>query len=156
MAFVAGAVVVLALVGIDQLTKYLVLAHIADGVPVRFIPEFIQLRYVQNTGAAFSMFSDKTWLLSVITAAIIIVAVILLLMGKVEGKGKQISALLIIAGGLGNLIDRVFRHFVVDFLEFTFMDFAVFNFADICVTIGAAILIIILLIEIFREPKNEQ
>ena len=148
------AVAVAIMVGLDQFTKHLVLSFLTAGQPVTVIPGLVQFRYVENTGMAFSMFSDKTWLLALFTAVVLAVCIVLLLMGKVEGKLKQFAFLLIIAGGAGNLIDRVMRHSVVDFIEFTFTHFAVFNVADIFVTIGAGLLILILFLELFQEEKH--
>jgi len=155
MTAVLAIAAVLLLIGVDQLTKYLVLTHLGDGTIVTVLPDVLQFRFVANTGAAFSMFTGKTWLLSVVTAAILLVAIVLLARGKVPGRLNQAALLLIIAGGAANLIDRIFRHFVVDFIELIFVHFAVFNFADCCVTIGAVTLIISLLVDIIRESASE-
>ena len=155
MTAVWAILMVLLLVGADQLTKHLVLTHLADGHSVTVIPQVLQFRYVQNTGAAFSLFHDKTWLLSLVTAAILIAAAVLLIRGKIPGRFKQVCVLLIMAGGIGNLIDRVFRHYVVDFLEVLFVRFAVFNVADCFVTVGAFLLIFCLIVEMIREGKEE-
>lgn len=144
------------LVALDQLTKYLVLLHLADGQVVTVLPGIVQFRHVENSGMAFSLLSDKTWLLALFTVVVLVACVVLLVTERIEGKWKQFALLLIIAGGLGNLIDRVFRHSVVDFIEVTFTHFAIFNVADIFVTCGAALLIIILLVEIFRGEEGDQ
>ena len=155
--------VILVLVGADQLTKYLVLTHLADGSKMTVLPDLLQFRFAANTGAAFSLFNGKTWLLSVVTAAILFGAAFVLVRGLRNtgtenrirsSRAEQWALILIIAGGLGNLIDRIFRGYVVDFIEVLFMKFAVFNFADCCVTIGAAVLIVSLLIDLFREGSH--
>lgn len=156
MAYVVGFLVFAALVGIDQWTKVLALTHLAGSSPVFILGGLVDFRYVENTGAAFSMFSGKPMVLSAVTAVILVILAVLLMAHKIPGKVKQASILLILSGGVGNLIDRVFRHYVVDFIEFTFVKFAVFNFADCCVTIGAAILIISLLVDIFRDGDKEK
>lgn len=156
MAALLYTLLVVLLVGIDQLTKFLVLRYMADGVPVTVIPHVVQFRYIPNTGAAFSMFSGKTLALSVVTIVILIVLIVLFIKGKFSTNLLKAGAILVIAGGFGNLIDRMFRHYVVDFIEFTFTNFAVFNFADCCVTIGAVLLIIAILISIAKDSGKEK
>ncbi len=155
-AAVLYTLIILALIGVDQLTKYLVLKYLSDGVPVRVIPHVLQFRYIYNTGAAFSMFSGRTLTLSAVTIAILIVLIVLFIKGKFSTKLLRAGAILVIAGGFGNLLDRLFRHYVVDFIEFTFTQFAVFNFADCCVTIGAVLLIIAILISIAKDSGKEK
>lgn len=139
---------------IDQLSKYLIMNCMYNGEVISIIPHVLQFRYLQNRGAAFGMMSGKTIFLSVFTLAIIIICSWLLFTERIEGKLKQSAMVLVLAGGIGNLIDRIFRHYVVDFMEFTFVDFAVFNFADCCVTIGAALLIIAILVDMGKESKS--
>ena len=145
--------VVAVLTGLDQLTKYLVLTNIKPVNAVPVIDKVIQFRYVENTGAAFSILSEKTWLLSLFTGILIILAFLYLFLGKADNKLQYVSLVLIISGGLGNLIDRIFRGFVIDFIEYLFMEYAVFNFADILVTIGAVLLVISVL---FAKPSKEE
>lgn len=155
-AAVIYSLITLVLIGIDQLTKYLVLQYMADGVPVTVIPHVLQFRYIYNTGAAFSMFSGRTLTLSAVTIAILIVMIVLFINGRFSTRLLRAGAILVIAGGFGNLLDRLFRHYVVDFIEFTFTQFAVFNFADCCVTIGAVLLIIAILISIAKDSGKEK
>lgn len=145
-----------ALVGVDQWSKMKVLETLSDGTVRSVIPNLVQFRYVQNTGAAFSVLSGNTLFLAVLTAIILAVALVLLVLGKIPGRGNQLAALLMIAGGTGNLIDRVHRHYVVDFIETLFTDFAVFNFADCCVTIGAAVLILSTIISFVKDLRTAQ
>lgn len=135
-------VMVALLVGLDQLTKYLVITNVkpVDAVPV--LDNILQFRYVENTGAAFSILSEKTWLLSLITGVLIVGALLYLFIKKPKNKLECASIILVVSGGLGNLIDRIFRGYVVDFIEYLFMEYAVYNFADILVTIGAILLVI--------------
>lgn len=139
---------------IDQLSKYIIMNYMYNGEVISIIPYVLQFRYLQNRGAAFGMMSGKTIFLSVFTLAIIIICCWLLFTERINGMLKQTAMVMILAGGIGNLLDRVFRHYVVDFIEFTFVDFAVFNFADCCVTIGAALLIIAILVELGKESKS--
>ncbi|MDO5448263.1 MAG: signal peptidase II [Clostridia bacterium] len=140
-------VMVALLVGLDQLIKYLVITNVkpVDAVPV--IDNILQFRYVENTGAAFSILSDKTWLLSLITGLMIVGALLYLFISKPKSKLLTTSIILVVSGGLGNLIDRIFRGYVVDFIEYLFMEYAVYNFADILVTIGAVLLVIAIFLD---------
>lgn len=139
---------------IDQLSKYLIMNYMYNGEVISVIPHVLQFRYLQNRGAAFGMMSGRTIFLAVFTLAVIIVCAWLLFTERIEGTLKQTAMVLILSGGIGNLIDRIFRHYVVDFMEFTFVDFAVFNFADCCVTIGAALLIIAILVDMGKERRS--
>ena len=140
-------VMVALLVGLDQLIKYLVITNVkpVDAVPV--IDNILQFRYVENTGAAFSILSEKTWLLSLITGVMIIGALLYLFITRPKSKLLTTSIILVVSGGLGNLIDRIFRGYVVDFIEYLFMEYAVYNFADILVTIGAVLLVIAIFLD---------
>lgn len=139
----------------DQLIKLAVLdSSLVGGGIVTVIGNFLQFRYVENTGAAFSLFEDKTVLLSVFSALVMAVGFYLLIARKFKSKVLVASVVMIMGGGLGNLIDRVFRHFVVDYIEVLFVDFPVFNFADCFITVGEFVLIGYLLWDIFRDFKK--
>lgn len=155
MTIAITAIVAVLLVAIDQVSKLLVLNNLKDADPVTVIDGFIQFRYVENTGAAFGIFSNNTWALSVFTGIVIILGIIFLATGKLKNKVEYAAVILMLAGGVGNLIDRVFRHYVVDFIEYTFMDYAVFNFADICVTVGAVLIVLAVIVETIKEKKPE-
>ncbi len=145
-----------ALVVIDQWTKAVVLQDLAGGRVVTLLPGILQFRYVENTGAAFSVLTGRTMFLAVITALVLCIAIGLLVFEKIPGILNQVSVLLMVAGGLGNLIDRVSRHYVVDFIEVLFTRFAVFNFADCCVTIGAVILILSTILSFVKDVKSSR
>ena len=148
-------VVIAVLTAIDQLTKYAVIATVKVDGPKEFLFGLFQLRYVENTGAAFSSFSDNTQLLTVFTVIILAVCLLLLLTKKLKPLFLNICLLLVIAGGLGNVIDRIVYGYVVDFIEPLFFNFAVFNFADCCITVGAALIIIYEIYELFSEKKKK-
>jgi len=130
------------LVVIDQLVKWWVRGNIPLGGSIPFLPHVMDLAYVQNTGAAFSFFSAHTWLLTLISLA----AAGLLAAGIAtrffKGRLGLFTLSLLLAGAVGNLIDRALFGFVTDMFQTTFMDFAVFNVADICVTVGAVLLVV--------------
>ncbi|OUQ75119.1 signal peptidase II [Flavonifractor sp. An100] len=124
------------LVALDQLVKYLVLTYIPLGGHVPFLPCLVELTYVQNTGAAFSMFEEHTWLLALVSLVMSAVLAVALWKNFFRHPLGKITLTLLLAGAVGNLIDRVFRGFVVDMFNVLFMHFAVFNVADICVVVG--------------------
>lgn len=130
------AILTVVLVALDQLVKFLVLTNIAPGEHVPFIPHVLELTYVENTGAAFSMFSEHTWLLAVISLVMSVVLAAAIWKGFFQHPLGKVILTLLLAGAVGNLIDRVFRGFVVDMFNVLFINFAVFNVADICVVVG--------------------
>jgi len=136
------AILAVLLVVIDQLTKYLVRANISLGENITFIPGILDLTYIQNTGAAFSILEKHTWLLTLFSAIIVLVIAFMVTRGFFKGWVGLTAATLIMSGGVGNLIDRVAFKFVTDMLETTFMDFPVFNVADCCITVGVVLLFI--------------
>ncbi len=156
MLQVITLIIIAVLVAIDQIIKLLVIEHLEPIGSLPIIDGFIQLKYAENTGAAFGSFSGKTSLLSVFTFAIIIVGVVYLLTQKRKLDFEYVCITLIISGGIGNLIDRVFRGFVVDYIEPLFIKFAIFNFADILVTCSCVALVIWMLYDIYKDGKREK
>lgn len=150
MLWLCLALGVLALTGIDQLTKWLAVTYL-QGQPIVLIDGVLELRYSENDGAAWGMFSGARWPLIVFTILLMALVVGLLLSRRFRSyKLAGIAGCLILAGGLGNLIDRVFRGFVVDFVYVRLIDFPIFNVADCCVVIGAALMLIFLMF-VYRE-----
>lgn len=141
------------LTAVDQIIKYFVERDLRPIGEKSFIDGFLGWQYVRNTGAAFGSFSDNTTLLSVFTAVLLIAGIVALLMGKIKNKFYQVCAVMVISGGLGNLLDRIFRGFVVDFIEVQFVNFAVFNFADILVTCGAFMIMGYTVYDLVREQR---
>ena len=135
--------VIAALVAIDQVIKIAVVNRFAAGGSMDILFGLIRIRYVENTGAAFSMLSDKTTLLSVVTVAVVGLLLFLLLSDKIRGKFACVLVALIASGGTGNLIDRILRGSVTDMFDFRLINFAIFNVADIFVTCGALLFIIV-------------
>lgn len=150
------AILTLVLVALDQLVKYLVLQNIPLGEHVPFIPYLLDLTYVQNTGAAFSLFSQHTWMLTLVSLAMSVLLAAAIWKNFFRHWMGKLTLTLLLAGAVGNLIDRAFRHFVVDMFNVLFMEFAVFNVADICVVVGgiAAALYYLFLADKL-EPKEE-
>ena len=133
--------VITVLTVIDQLTKYAAVVTVKINGPKEFLFGLFQFRYAENTGAAFSSFSDNTSLLSVFTVAVVIIGLFVVLTRKLKSNFINICLVLILSGGIGNVIDRIRLGYVVDFIEPLFIDFAVFNFADCCITVGAFLII---------------
>lgn len=144
------------LVVIDQLTKKLAVDNLMGKEDIILIKNFIGLSYAENTGAAFSMFSDSTMLLSVVTLLLILGGIVFMFLGKIEGKLMNICAVMILAGGTGNLIDRFAHGYVVDYIKTLFIDFPVFNFADILVVVGVFVVIGYLVYDIIKEEKQKK
>ena len=134
------------LVVIDQLVKAWVRAAIPLGSSIPFIPWIMDLTYTKNTGAAFSSFSGMTWLLALVSLAASVVIAVLIWKNFFPGVWGKLALSLILAGAVGNLIDRVFLGFVTDMLATTFINFAVFNVADICVTVGGFLMVVYVLL----------
>lgn len=134
--WIAAAVVI-----VDQLMK--ALARGLTG-PVTLIPGVIGLQYSENTGMAFSLLNRHTWLLTLLSAAIIVLGW-LVLRRYTLGWLSKIAAMLMLGGAAGNLIDRLFVGYVVDMFEVLLFRFAIFNVADVALTVGAALLAVTLL-----------
>ncbi len=139
----------------DQLTKLAVRTGIPLGGSVPFIPHVLDLTYVQNTGAAFSILRTHTWLLTLISAAVVLAMCALIIKGFFKNALGRWAAALVLAGGMGNLIDRVVFGFVTDMFKTTFMDFAVFNVADCCITVGVPLLFLYVWFYVGRDEKKE-
>lgn len=149
---ISAAVLVL----LDQWFKKLAVVHLMGKEDMILIRNFIGLSYAENTGAAFSIFSDSTMFLSIVTLIIIVAGIIYLMLGKVEGKLMNVCAVFILAGGAGNLIDRFAQGYVVDYIKTLFIDFPVFNFADILVVVGVFVVCGYLIYDIIREEKQKK
>ncbi len=146
--------VILVLTLIDRFTKHIAVSTVKIDGPKEFLFGLFQFRYVENTGAAFSSFSNNTEILTVVTLIIIVFCMVLLLSRKIKPLFVNICLLLVTAGGIGNVIDRILYGYVVDFIEPLFIDFAVFNFADCCITVGAFMLIGYEIYELINERKT--
>ena len=132
----------IALIVLDQVVKYLVSSSIPLYGSVPFIPYIMELTYVQNTGAAFSILSEHTWILTLISLVMSVILAVCVWKKFFSHPFGRTALTLILAGAIGNLIDRVWLGYVVDMIELEFMRFAVFNVADCAVCVGAALLVI--------------
>ena len=138
---------ILLLILLDQAVKGYVVKEIPLGGMRRFIPKVVSLTYLKNSGAAFSMLENQQWFFTIITL-IAMGAAFVYLYRHIEGSIWLLLGLtLIISGGIGNFIDRLRQGFVVDMFHLDFMNFAIFNVADIYLSIGVGLLLIYLLRE---------
>ena len=138
---------ILLLILLDQAVKGYVVKEIPLGGMRRFIPKVVSRTYLKNSGAAFSMLENQQWFFTIITL-IAMGAAFVYLYRHIKGSIWLLLGLtLIISGGIGNFIDRLRQGFVVDMFHLDFMNFAIFNVADIYLTIGVGLLLIYLLRE---------
>lgn len=144
------------LIGLDQLTKYIMVTGLKPVGSVEIIPGILEFMYVENTGAAFSIFAGKQAILIGVTSLALLAVGYVLLFRKPKKKLEYWAVLLIFSGGIGNLIDRIANGYVVDFVNFLFVRFAVFNVADIYVTFGFIFLVISLIREELQNRNNKK
>ncbi len=140
----AGAAIAALLLAADQITKQLASLYLAGKSGITLIPGVFELSYVENQGAAFGMMRGRFWLfiaIAVIIAALAVYAYVRTPGGRHYFPLRAVC-LLLFSGAVGNMIDRLVRGYVVDFLYFSLIDFPVFNLADCCVCVGAFLLIV--------------
>ncbi len=130
-----------ALVALDQFTKLAIRSSLALGEQLTLLPGVLGLTYVQNTGMAFSSLSGRTGFLTVVSLTASVAMSVMLIRNRpfAHPFGKW-TLTLILAGAVGNLIDRFFFHFVTDMIQVLFVNFAVFNVADCCVVTGGILM----------------
>lgn len=139
MIYLCSVLLAAVLLGLDQWVKAWVSANIPLGDALPFLPGLVELRTVHNYGAAWSSFSGMRWMLVAVTCGIIAVVVVLLAMRVVRHPLGVTACAFIIGGGLGNILDRVRLGYVVDMFCFQFMNFPVFNVADMCIDAGCVL-----------------
>lgn len=132
------------IVAADQIVKALVRGHIPLLHSIAFLPG-LDLTYVKNTGAAFSSFSAHTWVLTLLSGVVSVALVAALWKKWLPSRLGMLSLALILAGAVGNFIDRLCLHYVTDMFQTTFMNFPVFNVADMGVTVGGVLLCVAVL-----------
>ena len=147
----------LLLVFIDVLSKYLIVTYLGSNNVLILIKNFLKFMYIKNTGAALGFLSGNTIILIIITC-LLLFYIFKEIKKNVNNKLILFSYLLIFSGALGNLIDRIFRGYVVDFISFTLFnkEMAIFNVADIYITFGVIILLIMLVREMYHGKNNSK
>ena len=146
---------IIVLVALDQGFKHLATKLLVDIVPVTLVPKLFGFNYVHNYGAGFSILSGKVDFLIVFTAVALAFIAFLVFAKKFDTKMEEFCFTLILAGGIGNLIDRVVNGYVVDYLEFLFIEFPVFNFADILICVGVGFFAVHTIATEFILKKNK-
>ena len=139
---------------IDQISKLIVVKLLK---PIDDFPLWdgvFHFNYHENKGAAFGMLADNRWVFIIVSTVAIIALGIYLFIGKASNTLMGVSMALIISGGIANMIDRIFLGYVVDFLYFKLINFAIFNIADSFVCIGAGLMMLALILEIIAESKK--
>ncbi len=147
---------VILVIAADQLTKYWAVLRLKPIGEIKLIPEVFHLTYVENKGAAFGMLADKRWVFMILSTVMIVAMVVFVIKNRKTMTFTKFCLALIIGGGIGNMIDRIFNGFVVDFINVTLIDFYVFNIADSAVCIGCGLLIIHLICDTIRQRKNKK
>ncbi len=134
------------LITIDQYSKYLAEVYLKSIGTIPLIKDVFHLTYARNTGAAFSILQNKQTFLIIITSIVVVLIIFYLIKNFKKGNVLLNMALVfIISGALGNLIDRIRLNYVTDFFDFTLINFAIFNFADIFVVFGTILFSYLLL-----------
>lgn len=143
------------LCGLDQLLKYWVSGNIGLGETMELLPGVLGLTHVENTGMAFSLLSEHTWVLAALSAVVtVLIGVLLLRRGFT--RWEKIALALIMGGAAGNAIDRIFLGYVVDMFNLEFVNFAVFNLADAFIDVGAVLFCILYITRVSREDRKKR
>lgn len=151
--------VIIGIITLDQVSKLLALTFLQGSDSVIIINKVLRLTYVENRGAAFGMLDDKRWVFMLLsTVGILAMAVFLFKFAKGE-RLLSLSLAFVIGGGIGNMIDRIFLGFVVDFIDFYAFPNAwvwVFNVADSFVCVGAGLIMLYVVIDAAKEMKRRK
>ncbi len=136
----------------DRITKWLVLAHLSLGERAEIIPGILRFTYQQNTGGAFSAFSQISWLFVIAVPAAVLLLILCMLFGVISHPLGVVSCVCILGGAIGNYTDRLMYGYVIDMIDVYCIRFAVFNVADCFITIGC----ILLGISLFLPQKKDE
>ncbi|MBR2040895.1 MAG: signal peptidase II [Oscillospiraceae bacterium] len=152
-----STIIAVVLIAVDQMVKNWAAEVLTKG-EIAIIEDVFYFKYTENTGVAFSMFSDNRWILVGLTSVMLIAVLAFFLSGKVTDKLQQFSLALILSGGVGNLIDRISLGYVIDYIDVRIINFAIFNIADICICVGAFLMCVAVYLEDKKEKqaKNEK
>ena len=159
LPIIAVAILIL----LDQGTKLWALASLKPVHNMTLAEGFMDLTFVENRGVAFGMFSGQRWFILLLTCVIAagLIWFYVMMPKKKEYFPLRVSLVLVLSGAIGNIIDRLFRGYVVDFFEFTFFEWPVFNVADIYVVVGVILLALMLIFVVkeedldFKKKKDE-
>ncbi len=139
---------------LDQFTKWLFATIlVTQGSTIPIIKNFVHFTLVHNEGAAFGLFKDDRWVFMVLSTVMIIVISLYLYFGYADNRIYAVALAMIVSGGIGNMIDRLALGYVIDFIDFRVIKFAVFNFADSLVCIGAGLLALAVILDMINDIK---
>ena len=148
--------IIVGVIALDQLTKWLAVIYLQGAPSFPLWQDVLHFTYARNEGAAFGMLSDQRWVFMLFSTVAIIALLVVLFYHRPKSRYVQITLAMIVGGGIGNMIDRVALGYVTDFIDFTLIDFAIFNVADSFVTVGAFMLMGYLILDMVREIKLEK
>ncbi len=155
MIFVLIAIIV-GSVALDQLTKWLAVVYLQGQPSFPLWQDVLHFTFWKNEGAAFGILQDQRWVFMVFSTVAIIALLVYLFGFRPKNRFVAISLAMIVGGGIGNMIDRIALGYVIDFIDFTLINFAIFNVADSFVTVGAFMLMGYLLLDLYKEVKAER
>lgn len=144
------------LVGIDQAIKLLVDMYLKPVGSKMIVPGFLQLRYLENDGAMMGMMDGKTSVMTALAVLCMVAVLTVIYSGWLTSRVDYISVVLIAAGGFGNIVDRIMRGYVIDYIEVLFVDFYVFNFADCLITCAAFTIIFYQIYCLIKDRKTKK
>jgi len=153
---ILAAIFIVAVIALDQLSKYWAVVRLAPRVTIPIIEDVFHLTYAENRGAAFSMMWDSRWFLIIVTSLAMLFVIVAVWKKWIDGAIARWGSYCIIAGGIGNLIDRVVNGYVVDMFDFRLINFAIFNIADIFICTGGGLFILYLLLEMRAASKAKK
>ena len=137
---ILSIIAIVVLVSLDQFVKYLTVTHLMLK-PIVLIENVFELTYVENKGAAWSILENQIWFFILMTVIILALIAYAFYRKMIYTKLGQISLVLICAGAIGNLIDRITHGYVIDMFSFKLINFPVFNVADICIVCGGILFV---------------
>lgn len=143
-------------IAVDQITKLIVASnmHLNDTLPI--IKNVLHITYIKNEGAAFGILSNHRWIFMSVSAVAIVALCVYLFRFSKDTRLMKTGMALIISGGIGNMIDRIFLGYVVDMIDFRLINFYIFNVADACVSVGAAVLILGIVLNEIKTIKAKK
>lgn len=151
--------IVFGVVLVDQASKWLAVAFLKGADSFYIINNVLRLTYLENRGAAFGMLADSRWVFLIISTVMIIAITVYVFKCRPQSKWAYVACAFIVGGGIGNMIDRVFLGYVIDFIDFCAFPnlwYFIFNIADSFVCVGAGILIVYLTVSMIKEAKEEK
>ena len=150
------AAIAAAVIAADQVTKYAASAALRGTETFPLIKGVLHFTYVENSGAAFGMLSDKRWIFMVLSSVALVAIAAFTVLNRNGRMMTNVAVAMIFGGGVGNMIDRFANGFVVDFIDFRLINFWVFNVADSFVCIGCGVLILSLILGEIKTRKSKQ